>query len=202
MAAIAAGRTSLRITARSANVWIPTTNHQRRKRQNVVTRIGRKMAIVTILTTTWVASTTVETVARRLPPNILSKSVTAKTACVWTLPLWIGVHPNSSVEIRSIRVMDIAMITTTTVVVNMMAVIVASKGMMVGMTSVLLANAWVWIVTRLSKSLGEMEEGVMENITMLDASLMEVIAARTLIAKNAKMILLLSKLDQLEHIDL
>ena len=82
---------------------------------------------------------------------------------------------------------------------TMMVVIVASKGMMVGMTSVLLANAWVWIVTRLSKSLGEMEEGVMENITMLDASLMEVIAARTLIAKNAKMILLLSKLDQLEH---
>ena len=85
---------------------------------------------------------------------------------------------------------------------TMMVVIVASKGMMVGMISVLLANAWVWIVTRLSKSLGEMEEGVMENITMLDASLMEVIAARTLIAKNAKMILLLSKLDQLEHIDL
>merc|ERR1711860_115862 len=85
---------------------------------------------------------------------------------------------------------------------TMMVVIVAFKGMMVGMTSVLLANAWVWIVTRLSKSLGEMEEGVMENITMLDASLMEVIAARTLIAKNAKMILLLSKLDQLEHIDL
>ena len=85
---------------------------------------------------------------------------------------------------------------------TMMAVIVASKGMMVGMISVLLANAWVWIVARLSKSLGEMEEGVMENITMLDASLMEVIAAKTLIAKSAKMILLLSKLDQLEHIEL
>merc|ERR1711992_295424 len=86
---------------------------------------------------------------------------------------------------------------------TMMVVIVVSKGWRIGMTSVLIANAWVWIVARKSKRLGEMAKGVMENGTMLDVSMMEGIAASGQIAKSAKMNLLFSKLQlNNEHIDL
>merc|ERR1719222_1680123 len=61
--------------------------------------------------------------------------------------------------------------------------------------SVMIANAWVWIVARKSKRLGEMAKGAMENGTMLDVSMMEVIAASGQIAKSAKMNLLFSKLQ-------
>ena len=77
--------------------------------------------------------------------------------------------------------------------VTMMEETVASKGMMTGTNTALLVNAWAWIAAKRSKTLGEMEENVMVNGTMLVASLMVVIAVGTngISTKNAKMTLLL-----------
>merc|ERR1711988_1642724 len=111
------------------------------------------------------------------------------------VPTWLNNPPGT--KIGSVMMNSIPLNAT------MMVVIVVSKGWRIGMTSVLIANAWVWIVARKSKRLGEMAKGVMENGTMLDVSMMEGIAASGPIAKSAKMNLLFSKLQlNNEHIDL
>merc|ERR1711899_132661 len=111
------------------------------------------------------------------------------------VPTWLNNPPGT--KIGSVMMSSIPLNAT------MMVVIVVSKGWRIGMTSVLIANAWVWIVARKSKRLGEMAKGAMENGTMLDVSMMEVIAVSGQIAKSAKMNLLFSKLQlNNEHIDL
>merc|ERR1712029_372438 len=84
------------------------------------------------------------------------------------VPTWLNNPPGT--KIGSVMMSSIPLNAT------MMVVIVVSKGWIIGMTSVLIVNAWVWIVARKSKRLGEMAKGAMENVTMLDVSMMEGIA--------------------------
>merc|ERR1711934_738352 len=65
-AAIAVGYPLARNTAQSVTARIPITRHRRHRNQNVLTRVGRAMAIVTTETTIKAARMTVETAAYRL----------------------------------------------------------------------------------------------------------------------------------------